>query len=32
VLAGLDAGVVAEMTERMNRIKTNLKNELNCKG
>jgi MarR family transcriptional regulator, transcriptional regulator for hemolysin len=31
-LAGLDAAAVAQMTERMNLIKTNLKNELNCKG
>lgn len=32
VLAGFDASAIAEMTERMNRIKANLKNELNCKG
>ena len=31
-LAGLDAAAIAKMTERMNLIKTNLKNELNCKG
>jgi MarR family transcriptional regulator for hemolysin len=30
-LAGLDAAAIAEMTERMKRIKSNLKNELNCK-
>jgi MarR family transcriptional regulator for hemolysin len=32
VLAGFDAATVAGMTERMNRMKANLKNELNCKG
>jgi MarR family transcriptional regulator for hemolysin len=32
VLAGFDPAAIAEMTERMNRIKGNLKNELNCKG
>jgi MarR family transcriptional regulator for hemolysin len=32
VLAGFDAATVAEMIERMNRMKANLKNELNCKG
>jgi MarR family transcriptional regulator for hemolysin len=32
VLAGFDAAAIAEMTERMKRIKANLKNELNCKG
>lgn len=32
VLAGFDAPAIAEMTERMNCIKANLKNELNCKG
>lgn len=31
-LAGLDAAAIAQMTERMNRIKSNLKNELNCKS
>ena len=31
-LAGLDDEAVAQMTERMNLIKINLKNELNCKG
>jgi MarR family transcriptional regulator, transcriptional regulator for hemolysin len=31
-LAGLDAVAVAQMTERMNLIKANLKNELLCKG
>jgi MarR family transcriptional regulator, transcriptional regulator for hemolysin len=31
-LAGLDAAAIAEMTERMNWIKSNLKRELNCKG
>jgi MarR family transcriptional regulator, transcriptional regulator for hemolysin len=31
-LAGLDAAAIAEMTERMNWIKGNLKRELNCKG
>jgi MarR family transcriptional regulator for hemolysin len=32
VLAGFDAAAIAEMTERMKRMKANLKNELNCKG
>jgi MarR family transcriptional regulator, transcriptional regulator for hemolysin len=32
VLAGFDAATIKEMTERMNRIKGNLKTELNCKG
>jgi MarR family transcriptional regulator for hemolysin len=31
-LAGIDAAALAQMTERMNRIKSNLKSELNCKG
>ena len=31
-LAGLDTAAIAQMTERMKLIKTNLKNELNCKG
>jgi MarR family transcriptional regulator for hemolysin len=31
-LAGLNAAAIAEMTERMNWIKSNLKRELNCKG
>jgi MarR family transcriptional regulator for hemolysin len=31
-LAGLDATIVAQMTEHMTLIKTNLKHELNCKG
>jgi MarR family transcriptional regulator for hemolysin len=32
VLEGFDAAVIAEMTDRMNRIRANLKNKLNCKG
>jgi MarR family transcriptional regulator for hemolysin len=32
VLAGFDPETIAEMTERMDRIKSNLKSELNCKG
>ena len=32
VLAGFDPQAIAEMTDKMNRIKANLKNELNCKG
>jgi MarR family transcriptional regulator for hemolysin len=31
-LAGLDPAEIAQMTGWMNRIKSNLKNELNCKG
>lgn len=31
-LAGLDAPAIAQMTERLDRIKSNLKSELNCKG
>jgi MarR family transcriptional regulator for hemolysin len=31
-LAGLGPATVAQMTEQMNQIKRNLKNELNCKG
>jgi MarR family transcriptional regulator for hemolysin len=31
-LAGVDREVVAQMTDRLNWIKTNIKNELNCKG
>jgi MarR family transcriptional regulator for hemolysin len=31
-LAGLDATAIAQLTERMNLIKDNLKKELNCKG
>jgi MarR family transcriptional regulator for hemolysin len=31
-LAGVDHEIIAQMTDRLNQIKSNLKNELNCKG
>ncbi|WP_158814042.1 MarR family winged helix-turn-helix transcriptional regulator [Methylocapsa sp. S129] len=31
-LAGLDPDAIAQMTDGMNRIKSNIKSELNCKG